>query len=112
MNATIDLRMHARDLACISVHSTSCLTRFDVAPYHRCHVTLVIHKSGIEVRGVIWVCRDDVGFTAREGVLEEVEHAEKFACRYKHMVAEKAGIGISAIVLAQTQEAAYPEITE
>ena len=95
--------MHASDFACVSVHSTSRLTRLDVAPYHRCHITLVIHESGVEVWGVIWVCRDDVGFTAREGVLEEVEHAEEFACWNKHMVAKEANIGMLATVPGQTQ---------
>lgn len=107
-----DLRMHARDFASKSVHSTSRLTRLNVAPYHRCHITLVIHKPGIEVWSVIRVCRDDVGFTTREGVLEEVEHAEELACWNKHMVAEETGTGISAGAIGQTQEAAYPEITE
>ena len=105
--------MHARDFASISVHPTSRLMRLNVALYHRCHITLVIHKPGIKVWGVVWVCTDDMDLlSAREGVLEKVEHAEELARWNKHMIAEETRIGISAWISGQTQEASYPEITE
>ena len=84
--------MHPGDLPSIRIHPASCLTRFDVAPNHRRHITLIIHEARIEVWSFIGVWRDDMGRPARKRVFEEMEHAEKFALRDEHVISEEASI--------------------
>jgi hypothetical protein len=55
------------------------LTRFDVAPDHWCHVTLIVHEAGIEVWSFIWIRRHDVGLPTREWIFKEVKHSEKLS---------------------------------
>ena len=68
------------DLSSIRIHTTSCFLRLDVAPDHGCHVALVVHEASVEVWSFIWVRRGDVRAAAREGVLQEVKHAEGLPC--------------------------------
>lgn len=82
--------MFVSDLASICIHAPGCLAGLDVAPDHRCHVTLVIHESSIEVRGFVRVGRHDVGAAARERIFQEVEHGEEFALRHEDMVTKEA----------------------
>lgn len=63
-------------------------TGLDVTPYHRSHITLVVHETGIEIWRLIWVCRDDVGLTTGEGIFEEVEHGEEFSSWHQHVITE------------------------
>ena len=44
---------------------------------HWCHVTLVVHETGIEVGSVVGGRAGDEGLTTREGILQEVEHGEE-----------------------------------
>jgi len=83
-------RMHGLDFSGIRFHAPSCLSGFDVAPYHGRHVALVVHEAGVEVRGVVGVGGHDVRGAAGEGVFEEVEHGEEFAGGHEHVVAEPA----------------------
>lgn len=80
------------DLSSIRIHTTSRLSGLDVAPDHGCHITLVIHEASVEVWSLIRVRRDDVRTAAREGVFQEVEHAEEFALRHEHMISEEAAL--------------------
>lgn len=90
MKANDDSRMLISDLSSIRIHTTSRLSGLDIAPDHGCHITLVVHEAGIEVWSFIGVGRDNVCAAAREGVFQEVEHAEKFALRHEHVISKEA----------------------
>lgn len=85
-----DLRMHACDFPCIRVHATGGFARLDVRPNHGTHVALIVHEASIEVGSVVRVRGYDVGAAPRERIFQEVEHAEEFAGRKKHMVTKEA----------------------
>lgn len=80
--------MHRLDFTSVGIHATRCLARFDVAPYHGCHIALVVHEAGVEVGSFVRVWGHDVRASAREGVFEEVEHGEELARRHYHVVSE------------------------
>ena len=99
-------RMHPSDLPSKRVHSASRLTRLDVAPNHRRHITLIIHETRIEVWSFVGVWGGDMGGATRERVFQEMEHAEKFALGGEHVIAEEASTsyisgdrGIVAVML-------------
>ena len=77
------------DFSGIRIHATSGLARLDVAPDHGCHVALVVHETGVEVGSLIRIRRDDVGAAAREGIFQEMEHAEEFARRHEHVISKE-----------------------
>ena len=64
----LEVRMHASHFASVRTHTTRRLSRLDVAPNHRSHVTLVVHESSIKVWSVIRVCGLDVGESTREWI--------------------------------------------
>jgi len=98
--------VHASDFTGVGVHATSGLTGLDVTPdcrresvmltfnsrlsqhTHWCHVTLVVHETGIEVRCIVGRGAGDEGLATREGILEEVEHGEELARGHHHVVTE------------------------
>lgn len=71
--------MHGCDFAGVRLHPPGSLSRFDVAPDHRCHVTFVVHEARVEIRCLVRIGGDDVGLTTGEGVCKEMEHGEEFA---------------------------------
>jgi len=81
-------RMHRCDFTSIGVHAASSLTRLDVAPDHRCHVSLVVHEASVKVGCIVWRGRDDVSEAPREGILEEVKLSDEFAWWHMHVVTD------------------------
>lgn len=53
--------MHASHLSSVRAHAPSRLTRFNISPDKRGHVTFVIHETRIKVRDFVRVGRLDVG---------------------------------------------------
>lgn len=82
--------MLVSDLSGVGVHTTSGLTRLDVAPHHGCHVSFIIHKSSVEVRRFVWIWRQNVRASARERIFQEMEHGKEFALWHEDVVAEEA----------------------
>jgi hypothetical protein len=80
--------VHRLHLTSVSIHAARRLARLDVAPYHGCHVALVVHEASIEVWSIIGVGRGDVSRTTREWILQEMEHSEEVAWWHDHMVTE------------------------
>jgi hypothetical protein len=78
--------VHGLHLTSIGIHAAGSLTRLDVSPNHRSHVTLVVHETSVEVGRLVWVRRHNVRGTTRERVLEEVEHGEELAWWHDHVV--------------------------
>ena len=78
--------MHRGDFTSIGVHAASGLARLDVAPDHRCHVSLIVHETRVEVGSIVWGGRDNMGEASGERVLQEVELSDKFAWRHVHVV--------------------------
>ena len=89
--------VHPGDFAGVGLHAAGCLTRLDVTPNHGCHVTLVVHETGIEVGGVVGVGRRDVCESSGEWVFQEVEHCEELASGHVEMVAEPTCDNLSSI---------------
>ena len=85
-------------LSSIGVHAARGLARLDIAPYHRSHVTLIVHEASIEVWCVVRVRRHDVGLAAGEGVFQEMEHAEEFALRHEHVIAEETDMILAILI--------------
>lgn len=71
--------MHRLNLASVGVHATRRLSRFDVAPDHGRHVSLIVHKARVKVGTLVRVGRLDVREASRERVLQEVEHGEEIS---------------------------------
>ena len=87
--ASDDLRMLVSDFSGIRIHTTSRLSRLDVAPYHGCHVTFIVHEAGVKVGSFVWVGRDDVRTTTGEWVFQEVKHGKEFALGHEHVIPEE-----------------------
>jgi hypothetical protein len=64
------------------------LTGFDVTPNHWCHVTFVVHESGIEVWSFVWVGRYNVRLATGEWIFQEMEHREELSGRHQHVITE------------------------
>lgn len=86
-----DITYHGLDFTGIRIHAASRLTRLDVTPDHGDHVTLIIHKSSVEIRSRVRVRARDKGGPTRERILKEVEHGEEVSWRHEHVVTEPAG---------------------
>ena len=91
-------RVRGSHLSSIGVHAASGLARLDIAPHHRSHVALIIHEASIEVWCVVRVRRHDVSLAAGEGVFQEMEHAEEFALRHEHVIAEETNMILAMLV--------------
>lgn len=63
-----EVRVHSSDFTGVGSHAASSLTRLDVTPDHRSHITLVVHETGIEVGSLVWVGRLDVDPATREWI--------------------------------------------
>lgn len=64
--------MHGLHFTSVGVHAARGFARFDVAPYHRCHVAFIVHKAGVKVRSIVGVGRGDMGFATGERILEKL----------------------------------------
>lgn len=62
----LEVWVHASDFTGVGIHATGGLARLDIAPNHGCHVFLVVHEAGVEVRCFVWVWRHDVGEASGE----------------------------------------------
>ena len=108
--------MHPRHFTSIGAHAASRLTGLDVSPDHWCHVALVVHEAGVEVRSLVWVWRVDKRLTTGEGIFlqgsasrmrcikvswayQEMEHGEEVARWHEHVVAEPSTGIISLLLL-------------
>jgi hypothetical protein len=83
-------RVHRSDFTSIGVHTASSLARLDVAPDHRCHVSLVVHEASVKVGSIVWRGRDDVGEASGEWILQEMELRDELAWWHVHVVAKPA----------------------
>lgn len=77
----VEERVHGLNLTGVGVHTACRLSRLDVTPDHRCHVTFIVHEARVEIRGRIGVSRFNVRESSRERVLQEVEHSKEVSRR-------------------------------
>jgi hypothetical protein len=47
--------VHGLDFAGVGFHAARGFARLDIAPDHGCHIALVVHEAGIEVRSFVRV---------------------------------------------------------
>jgi hypothetical protein len=64
------------------------LTGFDVSPNHWCHVTFIVHETGIKVWSFVWVRRYNVRLATGEWILQEMKHRKELSGRHQHVITE------------------------